>query len=286
MNEYNQLESQTLALLRWYEDIGVTDVVCNDTINYCEVEFPTAKVFLKEDKIEKLDKIASVSIVPVSSNVPTSKAVISEPLGTAEASLEARRLAAEAKNLEELKQVIENFDGCALKRTAINTVFSDGNPEAKIMLIGEAPNADEDRLGKSFVGLNGQLLDRMLASIGLDRQSVYLSNIINWRPPGNRALSASEIAVCLPFIKRHIELIKPELLIYIGGVSAKALMETSHGITRLRGKWTEYKYLVDGVDSLIPAMPIFHPAYLLLSPAQKKLVWQDLLSIQNSLAST
>ena len=151
------------------------------------------------------------------------------------------------------------------------------------MLVGEAPGADEDRLGKPFVGVSGQLLDRMLAAIELDRETVYISNVINWRPPGNRSPSSSEIAVCMPFIQCHIELIKPDILLFVGGVAAKALMETSQGITRLRGRWMEYQS--DGLEKAIPSMAIFHPAYLLRSPAQKALAWKDLQAIRARIQS-
>ncbi len=158
-------------------------------------------------------------------------------------------------------------------------VFADGNPQAKVMLVGEAPGADEDRAGKPFVGVNGQLLDRMLASIGLSREeNVYISNLINWRPPGNRSPSDAEVALSLPFIQRHIELANPAILVLSGGVAAKALLQTSQGITRLRGKWMEYKS--DGMAAPIPVLATFHPAYLLRSPAQKGLAWQDLLKLK------
>ena len=193
---------------------------------------------------------------------------------------EARERARAATNLDELRQSLDDFKGIALRRTATQMVFADGNPAARIMLVGEAPGADEDRLGRPFVGLSGQLLDRMLGAIGLTRaESVYITNVINWRPPGNRAPSDAEIALSLPFIERHIELVNPALLIFVGGVAAKALMHTSQGITRLRGRWTDYQ--TAGMQSPVPAMPVFHPAYLLRSPAQKSLAWADLQNIRD-----
>ncbi|MEQ8388679.1 MAG: uracil-DNA glycosylase [Alphaproteobacteria bacterium] len=189
----------------------------------------------------------------------------------------ARHEAAAATSLAELRAVIEAFDGCALKDTASHTVFADGNPEAPIMIIGEAPGAEEDRKGLPFVGAAGQLLDRMLASIGLDRKSAYISNVLPWRPPGNRQPTSAEITTCLPFIERHIELAAPRLVVLAGGTAAKALLGTRTGIMRLRGKWAEIQ--TAHLPAPVPAMPIFHPAYLLRTPSAKREAWRDLLEI-------
>jgi len=199
------------------------------------------------------------------------------PRGAAEAS--AREIAAAAGTLAELRQALANFDGCALKETATNLVFADGNPEAAIMLIGEAPGRDEDRQGLPFVGESGQLLDRMLAAIGLDRTKVYITNILPWRPPGNRAPSQEETTACLPFLRRHIELVSPKILVLLGGVATGTLLGRSEGITRLRGRWFDYRV----GDTDIPAIPMFHPAYLLRQPAQKREVWRDLLEIKHKM---
>ncbi len=176
--------------------------------------------------------------------------------------------------LADLRRALEQFTGCALKDTATTTVFSDGNPKARVMVIGEAPGADEDLQGKPFVGLSGQLLDKMLAAIGLTRETVYISNIVPWRPPGNRQPSSSEIALCLPFIQKHISLIAPEVILVVGGVAAKSLLGRTEGITRLRGLWTDHTspYL----ESSIPVLATFHPAYLLRSPGQKREAWKDM----------
>ena len=187
----------------------------------------------------------------------------------------------EITNLRDLRSVISEYEGCSLKNTANNLVFSDGEENATIMLVGEAPGADEDRQGKPFVGVSGQLLDRMLASIGLDRASIYISNIIPWRPPGNRQPTPNEIDLCLPFIKRHIQLIDPKVLVLVGGTAAKSLLNKKEGIMRLRGRWFEYD--VDGGDTTIPAFPIFHPAFLLRSPVQKSNAWKDLIQIKSKL---
>lgn len=179
--------------------------------------------------------------------------------------------------LSELQQAVESFDKCPLKKTAINTVFSDGIPDARIMIIGEAPGADEDRQGKPFVGMSGQLLDAFFNAAGFTRQkNLYITNIVPWRPPGNRQPTTNEIALCLPFVLRHIELINPDFLILAGSISAKAILNTTEGITRLRGRW--FTHPVQG--RLIEAMPIYHPAFLLRSPSRKKEVWFDLLALK------
>jgi len=189
----------------------------------------------------------------------------------------ARSLAAAARSVGELAEALAAFDGCPLKKTATNLVFADGNPEARIMLIGEAPGADEDRLGRPFVGVSGQLLDRMLACIGLDRRSTYITNVIFWRPPGNRPPTAAEIAACLPFVERHIELVSPEVLVLLGAASAQTLLARTDGITRLRGRWFPYESA--GMARPVPAMPVYHPAYLLRQPAQKRSAWRDWLAV-------
>lgn len=193
---------------------------------------------------------------------------------------DAGKLAANAKSLDELRRAIESFDGCALKTTAMKTVFADGNPQARIMFVGEGPGAEEDREGLPFVGRSGKLLDRMMGAIGLDRSSAYIANIIPWRPPGNRTPTPQESAICLPFIRRQIELVNPDILVCLGGPSATTLLEVREGITRTRGRWFDYE---TGARK-IKAIALFHPAYLLRSPAHKKLAWQDLLSIKRALA--
>ncbi len=185
------------------------------------------------------------------------------------------------KTLAELKDFITNSNVCALKKNAIQAVFADGNPSSKIMLIGEAPGADEDKYGIPFVGRAGQLLDKMLASIGLNRTKVYISNVVPWRPPGNRQPSNEEILQCLPFIQKHIEIVNPLILILLGGTASKALLTTNQGITKLRGSWHQYNSL--GLSNPIITRAIFHPAFLLRSPGFKKQAWQDLLAIQEKI---
>jgi uracil-DNA glycosylase len=195
----------------------------------------------------------------------------------------ARELALAARSLEELVEALAAFDGCALKRTATNLVFGDGNPQARIMFVGEAPGADEDRAGKPFVGVSGQLLDRMLAWIGLDRARFYITNVIFWRPPGNRTPTPDEVAACLPFVTRHIELVAPAILVPVGGPATEALLHRRDGISKLHGRWFDYQS--PGLDRPIAAFPIFHPAFLLRSPGQKRAAWRDLLALKQKLDS-
>jgi DNA polymerase len=196
----------------------------------------------------------------------------------AEAAQSARILAATAETIEALSALVHEFNGCPLKRTATNTVFVDGNTQARVMIIGEAPGADEDRLGRPFVGRSGQLLDRMLAAIGLDRTGVQITNVIYWRPPGNRKPTSNEIAACLPFVLRHIALAQPHVVVLAGGTAASALLPYSEGITRLRGRW--FELAVAGLDKPVPVLPMFHPSFLLRSPERKRDAWKDLLALR------
>ncbi|WP_419757793.1 uracil-DNA glycosylase [Acidisoma sp.] len=197
------------------------------------------------------------------------------------AATQAAALAAACTTLAELRAAIAGFEGCALRDTATNLVFSDGNPAARIMLVGEAPGAEEDRAGLPFVGASGQLLDRMLGSIGLDRTQVLITNILPWRPPGNRAPSEAEIAVCLPFLLRHIALVAPEVLLLLGATAARAITGNSQGIRRLRGQWQSLA--VPGLEQPVPALPTYHPAYLLRTPLAKREAWTDLLEFKSRL---
>ncbi len=195
----------------------------------------------------------------------------------------ARRLASAAGSIEELRAALGDFDGCPLKETATNLVLCDGNPEARVMIIGEAPGAEEDRRGLPFVGAAGHLLDLMLAAIGLDRSKVLITNMLFWRPPGNRSPTMAEVTTCLPFLERQIELVDPAVLLLLGGSAAKTLLARQEGILRLRGRWAHYQHV--GLARPIPAMPSLHPAYLLRQPAQKRLAWRDLLALRKALDS-
>ncbi len=193
----------------------------------------------------------------------------------------AREAARTAPTLEALRQLLENFDGCALRHTATKLVFADGNPQARVMFVGEAPGRDEDIEGLPFVGRSGKLLDRMIAAIGLDRSKAYIANVIPWRPPGNRTPTPQETQICLPFIRRQIELVNPDVLVTLGNPSTQALLQTREGIMRTRGKWLDY----DTGTRTIRAIATFHPAYLLRSPSYKRMSWQDLRAVAKALAS-
>lgn len=215
---------------------------------------------------------------------PVEKTVVVADAAPLDVSAEAARLAADCADLEALRAAVENFEGCDLRRGARNTVFADGNPAARVMVVGEAPGRDEDRAGKPFIGASGQLLDKMLAAIGLSRmaedleQAVYITNVLPWRPPQNRDPSDEEKAMMKPFLMRHIALIKPDFLLLVDNPSNQTLLETELGVTKLRGKWHE----VQG----IPALPIFHPAYLMRAPARKRLAWADLLMLRARMEET
>ncbi len=191
----------------------------------------------------------------------------------------AREAAERARSLDDLKAILERFEGCALRTTATRLVFADGHPGARLMLVGEAPGYEEDRQGLPFVGRSGQLLDRMLKSIGLDRTAVYIANVVPWRPPGNRTPTPQETLICLPFIRRQIELADPDVLVCLGGPSMQTLLEVKDGIMKARGRWMTYH----NGGREIRAMATLHPAYLLRQPLAKRLVWRDFLAIRKSL---
>jgi DNA polymerase len=198
---------------------------------------------------------------------------------TDDVAVAARQTARSASSLEELRAALQSFEGCNLRLTAKQLVFADGNPASKLMFVGEAPGRDEDIQGLPFVGRSGQLLDRMLAAIGLSRKDVYIANVVPWRPPGNRRPTPIETAICRPFIERQIELVGPEVLVLLGGASASELLNTNEGILRLRGRWREY----DAGGRVIRAIATLHPAYLLRQPRDKRHAWRDFLAIRRAL---
>jgi uracil-DNA glycosylase family 4 len=257
-------EMSPAQILRWWAEAGV-DFVIDE---------------------EPHDRFAAQPVAPPSREAAVAPMRVAPRIEQAaaaqpdEAERSARALAAQASSLDELKDLLAGFDGCGLKATATQLVFSDGAPAAKIMLVGEAPGGDEDRIGRPFVGRAGQLLDRMLAAIGLDRTKVYIANVVAWRPPGNRTPTLQETAICLPFIQRQIELVNPGILVCLGASSAQTLLGVKDGITRARGKWFDYAV---GVRT-IKALAMFHPAFLLRQPAQKRLAWRDLRSLATALA--
>ncbi len=276
------LQKEMITALGFYADCGVDACLLEETQDrFKEIEMdmsaPLAALGAERDD-------NSMAVSAMAKDAPAL-------LGKSDAYDEAVKRAKSADSLEDLREIIADFDGISLKKTASNLVFSDGNPKADIMLIGEAPGADDDRAGKPFCGENGELLDRILACIGLDRMAdtekgaVYLSNILNWRPPGNRTPSPAEIEVSLPFIKRHIELAKPKMLILCGGITAKALLDSPQSISRLRKKWHDYPMGGEGSKNSIPAIVTYHPSYLISTPSQKKSVWADMLMVQGKINS-
>uniref|UniRef100_UPI003BA9AB3C uracil-DNA glycosylase n=1 Tax=Stappia sp. TaxID=1870903 RepID=UPI003BA9AB3C len=195
----------------------------------------------------------------------------------------AREAAARAASLEELRDILSRFEGCNLRLTAKSLVFADGNPQARVMFVGEAPGREEDRQGLPFVGRSGKLLDLMMAAIGLDRTSAWITNVVPWRPPGNRTPSPQETEICKPFIMRQIELIRPEVLVFLGGASAATLAGTNQGILRLRGRWLQVPLRAEAGGGAVRALATLHPAYLLRNPLQKRFAWRDFLALREAL---
>ncbi|MEM7044307.1 MAG: uracil-DNA glycosylase [Pseudomonadota bacterium] len=279
------------ALLDWYQEMGVVDLVAEqpvDRFDRPEPKQPRAAESMpplrtSAENLPSQDDGPPAWVLGDDGPVTSHPAPPQQPslIARGGAAADARALAQSCESLEALAAALRDFDGCPLKETAINLCFADGNPKAEIMLIGEAPGAQEDRQGKPFVGPSGQLLDRMLATIDLDRTKVWITNVIYWRPPGNRTPTAAEIAICQPFLERQIELIRPKFLVFVGGIAARALLGRTEGVTKLRGRPFIYKAPDD--DREIPALVMFHPAYLLRQPAQKRFSWRDLLSIQKSI---
>jgi DNA polymerase len=243
---------------------------------------------LSEEPVDRLAEEAAVEERPAPARPapfrpanPAPAPLLAEPTPDA-AITSAREIAPRAATLDELRGLLERFDGCALKATATRLVFADGNPQARIMFVGEAPGRDEDLEGRPFVGRSGKLLDLMMASIGLDRTSAYIANIIPWRPPGNRDPSPQETQICLPFIRRQIELVDPDVLVCLGKPSSQAVLDLKDGIMKTRGRWFDYH---TGTRK-IRAMATFHPAYLLRQPIHKRLAWQDLRAVRKALADS
>ncbi len=221
-----------------------------------------------------------LAVKPAPVVAPVARAAL--PAGPAEAA----RLAAGCATLAELRAALAGFTGCALRDTATQLVFADGAEQARLMLVGEAPGAEEDRSGRPFAGPAGQLLDKMLGSIGLDRTALRIVNVVPWRPPGNREPAGSEIAVCLPFLYRHIALVRPDVLVLLGGVAAKAMLPPEQGklgIRRLRGQWRRLE--IPGLERAVACLPTYHPAYLLRTASAKREAWHDLIALRQHLES-
>lgn len=276
-----------LDTLDWLEHMGETMVMGEVPQNrFKEIDFEDKSLSgadLKDLKMALSQNIFSQKKSPIKKVSPQTSDKPSLALFSPDIQKgSAHEMAQKAKNLAELKEIMGAFEGCSLKKTALNLVFADGNEKANIMLIGEAPGADEDRLGLPFVGVSGQLLDKMFGTIGLSRkENLYITNVVPWRPPGNRQPTPSEILICLPFLERHIELMAPQYICLIGGVATKALLNTTEGIIRLRGRWQGYK--TPGLSAPIPALALYHPAYLLRSPSKKREAWRDLLTLKSAL---
>lgn len=266
-------------LVAWYADMGITEAL-DDGVHdrFAEsASAPVATAPRREDAVGEPHPSRRGPTVPTAT-VPR-KVAAAAAMAPEAAALEARELARTAGSLTELRDLMAAFEGCALKATASRLCFADGNPKARLMLVGEAPGADEDRAGLPFVGRSGQLLDRMLGAIGLKRETdIYIANVVPWRPPGNRTPTPQEVAICLPFIQRQIALVDPDILVCIGGPSAQALLGFS-GMLASRGKWTEY----DTGQRRIRAIAMLHPAYLLRQPLQKRLAWRDLRALKAAL---
>jgi DNA polymerase len=263
--------AELLGLLDWYAQAGV-DAALDETAHnrFGEPEAPASPlVMARAAPAPAPPRAAPPAPRPASMPVPP----------TDDTAREAREIARSAQTLDELRDALDRFEGCNLRLTANQLVFADGTPGSRLMLVGEAPGRDEDIQGLPFVGRSGQLLDRMLAAIGLDRTKVYIANVVPWRPPGNRTPTPQETAVCRPFLERQIELCNPDMLVCLGAAAAKELMATSEGILRIRGQWRYY----DLGSRKIRIMATLHPAYLLRQPLQKRLAWRDFLAIRAQL---
>lgn len=272
---------ELLAALRWQVEAGADEAIADAPIDRFAPPAPEPVVAPMPDVAAPPRPMAANPAAPAPRPILERPSYAPPPASIAPAGdgPSAHALASAANSLEELREALRRFDGCALKRTATNLVFADGNPAAKVMFIGEAPGADEDRQGLPFVGVSGQLLDRMLAAIGLDRKTnAYISNVLFWRPPGNRSPTPAEIAACLPFVERHIELLDPEILVLVGGIAAKTMLARQEGIMRLRGRW--FTYETARMPRPIPVIATYHPAYLLRSSGGKREAWRDMLEIQ------
>ncbi len=260
---------QAAALFAWYRAMGVDEIIGDAP--YCEmVHEPFAQRGAMETAsplpLNASHEVRETSVVPANPDA-----------------MVARDLASTASSISDLRAILETFDGCGLKKTAKRLCFSRGAENARVMLIGEAPGKDEDDQGLPFVGRAGQLLDRMLASIQLSEADCYITNLVFWRPPGNRTPSLEEVQVCLPFVKRQIDLVKPQILVFLGNAAAKQLTGATDGILKLRGRWLSYKAETMANETPIRAMATLHPAYLLRTPIAKRLAWRDLLLIREAL---
>jgi uracil-DNA glycosylase family 4 len=265
-------------LLAFYLEAGVDCALSEEPVNrLSDPDLISARREIPEASETRAPREAAPKSVNITPAIPAMRGAAA-PAPEA-AILSAREAARTAPTLEALRALLETFDGCALKSTATRLVFADGNPQARIMFVGEAPGREEDIEGLPFVGRSGKLLDRMMSAIGLDRTSAYIANVIPWRPPGNRTPTPQETQICLPFIQRQIELVNPDVLVTLGNPSTQTLLQTREGIMKSRGRWFEY----DTGTRTIRALATFHPAYLLRSPSYKRMAWLDLRAIAKAL---
>ncbi len=247
-------------LLKWFIECGVSEII--STVPRSSLN-PEIKLELKKEKdlsISKTNKPKNDI-----SNIPNEK--------------EAELLVSKCSSLDELKNALIDFKGCPLSRTATNLVFSDGNPEANLMFLGDMPNEEDDKLGLPFRGEAGALLDKMLSAINQNRENTYLTNLVYWRPPGGRTPTNEEISICLPFVRKHISIVNPKILVLVGSIAAKAILGSDMGITQLRGIWKDLSF--DNNSLTIKTISIFHPAFLIRQPSRKKEAWKDLQNIAN-----
>ena len=270
-------------LLAFYLDAGVDALIGEAPVNRMAEDIAPQGVRATaspEDKKTRRLRSESPAQVANSQAAPPRPALAAPPASPEAAVMAAREAARTATTLDELQRLLADFQGCTLRATATQLVFADGNPQSRVMFVGEAPGYDEDIAGRPFVGRSGKLLDRMMAAIGLDRTSSYIANVVPWRPPGNRTPTPQETAICLPFIRRQIELANPDFLVCLGGPSMQTLLGIKDGITRARGRW--FSYDIGGRE--IRALATFHPAFLLRSPLQKRFAWRDFLALKKALA--
>lgn len=261
------------ALLQWYIELGADEAIGDAPVDWFaagEQAAPAAAPSTVPEPVSDSQRNFKADPKPERRMAPAAESATDGM---------ARSLAEAAESLDALRAALLDLQGFPLKVTATNLVFGEGVNQPDVMFVGEAPGADEDRQGRPFVGVSGRLLDRMMSSIGLDRtKNAYITNILPWRPPGNREPTPAEIAICLPFIRRHIALVQPRILVPVGGTSAKTLLDQRQGIMRLRGR--RFEYAGPGLERPLPAVPLFHPAFLLRSAGQKALAWRDLLTIR------
>ncbi len=270
------------ALLRFYAEAGVDVALSEQPVDRFALSRQLAEGAARAREADRQlarEKARADAIRPEDERQAPPAPAARLTIPSEAAIMAAREAAATAPTLDALRATLATFEGCNLRYTATNLVFADGNPAARVMFVGEAPGLEEDLQGLPFVGRSGQLLDKMLKAIGLDRSSAYIANVIPWRPPGNRTPTPQETEICRPFIERQIALVDPDFLVLLGGASAKQLLQTSEGILKLRGQWRAY----NAGRRDIRAMATLHPAYLLRQPLQKRLAWRDLLALKRAL---